>query len=444
MDVRGPGHDPGSAPAGAKQTSDCGRFKTRSRLSRTMLTLPVGKLPPRIELSSLAREQHPYSTYDRLRLASAVTRAGPNQWLVTRYREVAALLADPSLRQFQISAVLQNRAEGAVLSTPAVEFTQRILAGRDGEDHAQLRRCMSRAMKAATPGLDHVINTELDAIVREVRERGSFDVVKDVASVLPIRVLGRIVGIPTSLQGGVARRSLELAHVFAPDYEAKDRAETSSAVVWLRECIRELLQDTQKQGASSQETGTFIAQFSALCAGHWSQCDVIDNIVFFLFAGFETSLNLIANGFDALLDFADQQRRLRDDPSLSASAVEEFMRYRSPVHITGRVTTQPMHIDGQRIGAGRVIYLGLAAANRDPQEFHDPARLDIGRSPNRHVAFANGAHHCIGATIARREATLLFERFAREIGWLEKQAEPTRVDSATLRSIVRLDVRVVG
>jgi hypothetical protein len=394
-----------------------------------------------MELGDLAREQDPYPVYARLRESGGISRAGPNQWLVTRYRDVATLLADPTLRQFQIPAVLQNRTDGSSVLAPAVEFTQRILAGRDGEDHRELRRCMSRAMKPATAGLDEIIAAELDAILDGVRERGAFEVVGDVASMLPIRVLGRVVGLPVSLQAELATHALELARIFAPGYQEAERADTGGALAWLRECITGLLERQRERDAGEQ---TFIAQFPAMCAGRWSHDDIVDNIIFFIFAGFETSLNLIGSGFDSLLEHAHQQRRLRENPKLAASAVEEFMRYRSPVHITGRVTTQPMIVAGQRISASRVLYLGLASANHDPSEFHEPERLDIGRTPNRHVAFANGAHHCIGATIARREATLLFQRFAQEPVWLEKQSPASRVDSATLRTIARLDVRIVN
>jgi cytochrome P450 len=403
-------------------------------------TTSIKRLPPRIALSELAQEPDPYPTYARLRQAAPICRAGVNQWLVTGYSDVSALLQDPSLKQFQISGVLRQLPDdspaAAVRHDPSVQFTERILAGRDGDDHKQLRVHMGRALKRTMLGLDAIIHDELDRILAAARVRRGFDAVADVAFPLPIRVLGELIGIPASSRVEAGRQSLILARVFSPDYAGQQRDEVNQAVTWLRACVSEVIErGTVRTGGSD-----FVSCFMAEGGAAWPREDVVDNIVFLLFAGFETSLNLLASGFASLLDEPDQQECLRSTPALMPTAIEEFLRFNSPVHITGRLTSQAIEIAGQHVGAGRVVYLCLASANRDPSAFREPDRLDVARQPNRHVAFGAGPHHCLGAVLARREACLVFERCLGELGRLTKSGEVLRTRSATLRSIHQLAV----
>jgi cytochrome P450 len=403
--------------------------------------------PPRIELAELAAHDDPHPSYERLRAAGPVARAGLNQWLVTRYAEVAQLLESPALEQFQVSAILKRFPAQAAIQEiardPAVQFTERILAGRDGEEHKELRRCLTRALKASLAQLDPIIASELAALWPGIRRRGRFEVVNDIAFPLPMRVLGRIVGVPATLQDSVARSSLKLALVFSPEYATAERQGVNDAISWLRGCVSDLVATRRRRGSRS-DASSFIDRLLAENAQRWDHADIVDNIIFVLFAGFETSLNLLSGGFDALLKFPEQQRKLRRTPSLAPQAVEEFLRFNSPVHITGRVAAEPFRVGEQHISAGRIVYLALASANRDAEAFEAPNLLDIERKPNRHLAFGGGPHYCLGAAVARREAILTFATLPQELGWMEPSGEAVRARSATLRSIHQLEVSIAS
>ena len=137
---------------------------------------------------------------------------------------------------------------------------------------------------------------------------------------------------------------------------------------------------------------------------HFSEPELLHNCIFLLNAGHETTTNLIGNGVHALMTHRDQLERLAGDPDLMPTAVEELLRFESPLQLNNRVTTAPMTLGGVDLPAGTFLTLGIGAANRDPAEFADPDRLDLGRKPNRHVAFGHGAHACAGMNVARLEA----------------------------------------
>lgn len=403
-------------------------------------------IAPRIALSDFAELDDPYPLYKQLRNTSPIFRAGGNQWFVTRFNEVDRLLKEPSLRQFQISAVLKQFPASADIQTlikePATVFTESILAGQDGADHKALRRHMVHALGPSLVEIDQIIHSELDEIIEDVKKKRKFDVVQDLAFILPIRVLGRIIGIPLHQQEQVAHCALKLASVFSQEYISASRTDVNDALLWLRECISSILSKRDISANIKSNTDNFIDRFLQATHAEWSSAHIVDNIIFLLFAGFETSLNLIANGFDALMDFPEQQQKLREDRKLIPFAIEEFLRFNSPVHITGRFTTEPIHVAGQRIGSGRVVYLGLASANRDPDQFHCPDVLDITRQKNSHLAFGAGPHQCLGALIARREAILLYSRFIDEFEWFSRIGEKERAKNATLRSLKRLPISV--
>ena len=166
------------------------------------------------------------------------------------------------------------------------------------------------------------------------------------------------------------------------------------------------------------------------------------NAVLLFFAGFETTTNLIGNGMLALLGDPQEMQRLRDDPRLLPTAVDELLRYDSPLQTSLRITHDDVELPSGRIKANRVIELSLAAANRDPRAFRDPDRLDIGRVDNPHVAFGSGVHFCLGAHLARLEGEAAFGGLLRRYDSIELADEPVRKASASIRGLESLPVRV--
>src|SRR5262249_21244972 len=157
-----------------------------------------------------------------------------------------------------------------------------------------------------------------------------------------------------------------------------------------------------------------------------SESELLHNCIFLLNAGHETTTNLIGNGLHALLTHRDQLERLQSDPALIATAIEELLRFESPVQLNNRVTTGPIEIAGQSLPPGTFITLGVGAVNRDPAQFPDPDRLDVGRKPNRHVAFGQGDHACAGMNVARLEARIAISNIVARFPRMELAQAPER------------------
>jgi cytochrome P450 len=161
-------------------------------------------------------------------------------------------------------------------------------------------------------------------------------------------------------------------------------------------------------------------------------------LVLLLVAGHETTVNLIGNGTLALLLHPEEMARLRDHPELDEVAVEELLRWDSPVQLTGRLALDDIDVDGHRVRRGEFLLLLLGAANRDPEEFGDPERLDLSRSPNHHLAFGRGIHFCLGAPLARLEGRVAITSLVRRFPGLRLAGEPERGETITLRGLRRL------
>ncbi|MDM4784583.1 cytochrome P450 [Micromonospora sp. b486] len=168
----------------------------------------------------------------------------------------------------------------------------------------------------------------------------------------------------------------------------------------------------------------------------------MDNVIFLFFAGFDTTTNLVATGCAALLSRPDVLARLRAEPELVPSAVEEFLRFDAPIQATARLTRAPIEVSGRRINANRLVVLLLAAANRDGRRFARPDELDIARTPNPHVSFSAGPHFCLGATLARLEGAAVFDRIARGLAGFEPAGAPVRRRHMSFRGYDHLPARV--
>lgn len=404
------------------------------------------RMPYRFDLAQLYDAEDPFPVYDDLRARGPICRAGGNQWLVLSYRDVARHLKNPSLEQFQLRGVLRQFPASSELQTlstsPAAEFTQRILAGLDGGEHKALRQIMAVALRPAFARLGDIVSEEAARLIADLHGRTSLDAIPDIAFPFPLAVMGRLVGVPETWRETIGRDCLALAEIFKNSYTSGDRQFVDGALARLRDRIGELI-DRRLHGR--EDIGTepsFIARFAELAGGEYARDVLVDNTIFLLFAGFETSLNLIANAIDALLDFPDQAAFLAGSPGLMPGAIDEFLRYRSPVHFTGRLTVAPVVIAGQSIAPGRVIYLGLASANRDPDEFPQPSQLRLDRTPNRHVAFGEGPHQCLGTAIARKEAEGLFRAFLQAFPRIERAGPALRIRSFTFRTLTTLPFRI--
>jgi cytochrome P450 len=244
-----------------------------------------------------------------------------------------------------------------------------------------------------------VIQQTVDELLDQVQDQGTFDVIRDLAYPLPATVIGRLLGVPSSDLDALKAWSDAIAGSFtwAPD----TMLAAHGAFVELTDYMEKLID----RGAAQDGVLT-AALVDAHNAGFLSRDDMLAQCVMLLFAGHETTTNLIGNGVLALLTHPAELDRLRSEPSLIESAVEELLRFDSPTQATFRTIAEDFELRGQRLRQGDHVLLMLGSANRDPEQFADPDTPNLARRDNRHLAFSQGPHFCLGAVLARLEAKI--------------------------------------
>jgi cytochrome P450 len=380
--------------------------------------------------------ENPYPTYAKLREVGPLCRGGPGQWVVTRYADVVMLLRDSRLgHQFP-----DTYSQFSFGDSPAKSFFKRIILNHDAPAHTRLRQLMSPAF---SPSLVHSLNAHIghlvDNILNPILDRGHFDAVLDLAFPLPVMVVCELIGIPVTERDEVRPRATDLCKAFGAQVPEQDLATANRAILWLRDYIDGLLKERR-----GQTRNDLLSHMLAATDGveRLTREEIVDNVLFLFFAGFETTKNLIATGCAALLQFPDQLARLRADRSLVTTAVEEFLRFDAPIQNVGRVVREPMLIGSRLIKKDRILVLLLGSANHDERQFDEPERLDVGRKPNAHVGFGGGPHHCLGATLARLEANVVFGQLLQRFALFEPAGEPRRQAIAGFRSYASIPIRV--
>ena len=369
----------------------------------------------------------PYPTFHRLRSEDPVHwNEQWGAWLLTRYTDVVSVLRDWS-RFSNVGRI--SRFLDALPSDvrkkirPFEEHFTTGLINSDPPEHTRFRRLVSKAFTpAVVEGLRPHIQSIVDELIDKVLTRERMDVIGDFAYLLPTTVIAQLIGVPlgdrnrfntwadgiTSFQG--TGRALSRGAINAQD-----------SLLELRDYFRRLIADRRRQPrddlisrlANAEDQGDLL-----------NEAELLSISVTLLLAGYETTMSLIGNSVLALLRHPDQLRKLRSDPTLMTSAVEELMRFDSPVGRQNRVARQDLELGGRQIRKGQLVAALLGAANRDPQQFPDPDRLDITRSENRHVAFGYGIHFCVGAPLARLEAQIAIGTLFRRIAGIELADDP--------------------
>ncbi|WP_433309743.1 cytochrome P450 family protein [Micromonospora sp. CA-269861] len=326
--------------------------------------------------------------------------SGGPAWLVVGYDEVRRCLADTRL-EGRTGAVADRRG----LSERFRLGMNNHMLNREPPDHTRLRRLISaaftrRRMEDMRPRIERIADDLLDAMAGA----DEVDLVAAYALPLPIRVLGGLLGIPESEDAAFHRWTTTLTA------SALSLAELEAAAGEMLDYTQGLLRD--KRRAPGDDLLSALA--SVRDGGDRLTEDELTSMVFLLLiAGHETTVNLIGNAMLALLTDRPQLERLRTDPDLVPDAVEEVLRYESPVQVAARRARQPVAVGGATIPAGAVVLVSLLAANRDPERFAEPATLRIDRPQSAHVAFGHGLHHCIGAPLARLDATIAIRALVR-------------------------------
>jgi cytochrome P450 len=294
-----------------------------------------------------------------------------------------------------------------------------------------------RVVETLRPHVQDIVNGLLD----RVASRGEMDLIEDFAYPLPVIVICEMLGVPVKDQERFKQWGTDMARgldtiLLPPDSDVAKRSQAARQA--LAEYFRELIAERRAHPQDDLLSGLVAAEEAG---DTLSEDELLSTVILLLIAGHETTVNLIGNGTRALLLDPDQLQRLREHPELIGSAVEELLRFDGPVQRTARIPNADVTIGGKTIKAGELVMPFLAAANRDPAQFADPDRLDIGRADNRHIAFGWGIHFCLGAPLARVEGQIAINTLVRRLPKLALAGD--KADwrfSLTLRGLERLPV----
>jgi pimeloyl-[acyl-carrier protein] synthase len=387
----------------------------------------VAEIPHNHPLLVQFRED-PYPLYRYLHAAAPVQWSDVlDAWTLARYTDVVESLTDP---RFSADRSVEPDRGYSVVKSMLVS---------DPPDHTRLRALVQ---KAFTPRMVEQLRPRIGAIVRELIDRiatrgGPFDVIADLAYPLPVVVIAELLGVPPEDRETFRDWSAALAASLDPLVSQELAQCATQARDGLHAYLRGII--TERRRAPRSDL------ISALVAVEergeiLSEPELVVMCTLLLIAGHETTVNLIGNGMLALIQHADQFAQLRESPGLISTAVEELLRFDSPVQLTGRIATEPLEIGGQRIDAGQWVLPLLGAANRDPHHFAEPDQLDLARNPNPHVGFGRGIHFCLGAPLARLEGQMVIGALVQRFPKLELAGTPVRRDQITLRGLKSLPV----
>jgi cytochrome P450 len=396
--------------------------------------------------------EDPWPRYAALRETAPVHRDPRGFWVVSRHADCLEILrskaASSDGMNIDPDAMPDGRGRQPGQATDELAQTiedNRPFLFRDPPEHTRMRALVS---KAFTPrmveGLRTRIEGMVDELLDEAYERGDIDVVRDFAYPLPIRVICEMLGIPEDDRERFSEWSAVLAKGLDPEFLQPEGAleERFAAVASFSEYFFELMAERRRspgddllsQLALAEEAGDVL-----------TEGQMFSTAILLLVAGHETTVNLISGGVLALLEHPDELARWRADHSITPAAVEELMRFVSPVQLTGRALLADIELPDATLPKGHYVIALIASGNRDPEAFTRADGLDLGRAENRHLGFGFGLHHCLGAPLARLETAIALPRLLERTAKMELLTDRAAYrDNVVLRGLADLPVRLAA
>ncbi len=378
----------------------------------------------------------PYAAFDALRERDPVHAWRENSVFLTRHADLLAVYRSPHASSDKKREFGPKFGEG----TPLFAHHTTSLVFSDPPLHTRVRRILmgalnQRAIARMEAGVVALVDGLLDAMANAPRP----DLIEHFAARIPVEVIGNLLAIPREERGPLREWSLAILSALEPVPTPQILSRGQAAVAEFLGYLQHLVAERERH-PGDPEADVLTRLMRGDAEGRLTADELMHNCIFLLNAGHETTTNLIGNGAWALMTHRDQLERLQADPSLVNSAVEELLRFESPIQLNNRLTTAPLALSDRELPAGTFVTLAIGAANRDPAEFADPHRLDIARKPNNHLAFGQGAHACSGMNVARMEGRValgaLFRRFPR----LQLDGTPERDLRLRFRGFRRLPV----
>ena len=385
----------------------------------------------------------PYPQYRAVREADPVHQSPLGVWVLFRYDDVLGFLRDPELSVEDRNAhptMLTQLAESVIGEES--ERGNFAMLNRDPPDHTRLRRLVS---KAFTPRMVESLRPRVQQLVDEALDRaaeaGELEVMGDFAFPLPFTVISEMLGMPDTDARQLREWSGTLVRTLEPVVDTALLQAIAEAGTHMRELMSEAITWKRKEPADDLLSALIAAEEHGDVL---SDDELIEQVTLLYLAGHETTVNLIGNGVLALATHDEQRRRLRDEPELIGNAVEELLRYDSPVQMSRRITLRDVELDGKTIEQGAFVALVLASANRDAARWGDTAEdLDLGREgAHGHLSFGGGPHYCLGAALARLEGQVAIGSLVARFPTMRLAGEPAWNGRLNLRGLDRLPVTV--
>ena len=381
--------------------------------------------------------QDPYPVYAALRERDPVHRSRlMNAWMFARHADVDAILRDHrSFGSDPRKGTLTARQQ-AMLPAPD-ELTMLLL---DPPDHRRLRALVNKAFTPrAVAALEPRIRATLAALLDDIDDPGGFDLIRAVAHPLPVIAIAEMLGVPPGDRARFAVWSAQRARLLEPTVSYRERRAAEVATAEFDAFFRAVIE--QRRAVPGDDIVSALVEAEDE-GERLTERETLNMLRLLLIAGNETTTNLIGNGMLALLRNPDQLRRLREDPGLIPSAVEELLRFDSPVQATFRRALADCEVNGFELRRRDNLVVLVGSANRDPDAFADPDRLDVGRGEAAHLSFGRGIHHCLGAPLARLQGRIVLEMLLERFPRIElRGGRPRFRKSIVLRGLRSLPLR---
>ncbi len=385
--------------------------------------------------------ENPYPTYHALRKHDPVHRLPDDSYFVTRYDDCMAVYRDPQ------TFISDKKVEFGKKygDSPLFKHHTTSLVFNDPPLHTRVRKLLAPAFTPrAVTRLEPIFTEMVEDLLDKGAAQGGFDLITDFASALPVWIIGDLLNVPRSERGPLRDWSLAILGALEPVITDAQAKAGNDAVEEFSAYLENLIEDRRQNPGDEHDVLTTLIMGEVSgdsgTVDRLTAQELIQNCIFLLNAGHETTTNLIGNGTAALLENPDQKILFISAPETTRSAVEEFLRYESSNQLGNRKTSVAVTLGGVDMPAGTYIHTCIGAANRDPTTFPDPDRLDIRRAPNRHLAFGGGIHVCAGNSLARMEGAIAIRRLFDRFPGLRPVGQPVRGGRARFRGYLSYPV----
>lgn len=383
------------------------------------------ELAANFDLAKLTSEFYddPYPTYRALRENEPVKRLPSGTVFLTRYDDLVTTYKNTK----SFSSDKKREFAPKYGDTPLYEHHTTSLVFNDPPAHSRVRRLIMGALSPrAIASMEGDIVKLVDSLLDAIAAKGQCELIEDFAASIPIEVIGNLLDVPHEERAPLRDWSLAilgaLEPVVSPEVAARGNKAVTDFLAYLETLVA---RRRQKPGNPERDVLTRLIQGEDN-GERLTEKELLHNCIFLLNAGHETTTNLIGNGLVTLHRTPDQKQRLIDNPDLIKTGVEEILRYESSNQLGNRMTTERVELGGVMLEAGTSVTLCIGAANRDPAQFPDPESFDVARTPNRHLAFATGAHQCAGMALARLEGAIAISRFLARFPDYAVSGQPLR------------------